>query len=83
MDWLIILIVLLRLLGGGGGLYGRMGTGWGIGPMGPIVAVIVVAYLLCRYRGQTRPRTVARSSQRIVVSRCRTCANPNFVEAVG
>ena len=68
MDLLIILIVLLRLLGGSGGLYGRMGTGWGIGPMGLIVAVIVVAYLLCRYRGQTRPRTAGRSSQRIVVS---------------
>jgi hypothetical protein len=46
MDMVVILIVLLLLFGGGGGLYWGLGAGWGIGPIGLIVAVIVVAFLL-------------------------------------
>lgn len=56
MDLLIILIVLLLLFGGGGGLYWGLGAGWGIGPVGLIIAVIVVAYLLYGYRGRRGPR---------------------------
>jgi hypothetical protein len=46
MDMVLILILLLLLFGGGGGLYWGMGAGWGIGPVGLIVAVLVVAYVL-------------------------------------
>jgi hypothetical protein len=46
MDMVLILILLLLLFGGGGGLYWGMGAGWGIGPIGLIVAVLVVAYVL-------------------------------------
>jgi hypothetical protein len=46
MDLLIILIVLLLLFGGGGGIYWGMGAGWGIGPIGLIVLVLVVVFLL-------------------------------------
>ena len=46
MDTAIILIVLLLLFGGGGGLYWGMGAGWGIGPIGLIIAVVVIAFLL-------------------------------------
>jgi hypothetical protein len=46
MDLLIILIVLLLLFGGGGGLYWGMGAGWGIGPIGLILAVLVIVFLL-------------------------------------
>jgi len=46
MDTVIILIVLLLLFGGGGGLYWGMGAGWGIGPIGLIIAVVVIAFLL-------------------------------------
>jgi len=46
MDTILIVILLLLLLGGGGGLYWGMGVGWGIGPIGLIVAVLVVAFLL-------------------------------------
>jgi hypothetical protein len=46
MDTVLIVILLLLLLGGGGGLYWGMGVGWGIGPIGLIVAVLVVAFLL-------------------------------------
>ncbi len=56
MDLLILVIVLLLLFGGGGGLYWGMGMGWGIGPIGLLVAVIVVAYLLYGYRGRRRGR---------------------------
>jgi hypothetical protein len=56
MDLLIVLIVLLLLFGGGGGLYWGMGAGWGVGPIGLILAVIVVVYLLNRYRGRRGPR---------------------------
>lgn len=56
MDVLIILIILLLLFGGGGGLYWGMGAGWGIGPIGLILAVVVIAFLLHGYRGRSRPR---------------------------
>jgi hypothetical protein len=56
MDTVIILILLLLLFGGGGGLYWGMGTGWGIGPIGLIVAVVVIAFLLHGYRGSRGPR---------------------------
>jgi len=56
MDLLILLVVLLPLFGGGGGLYWGMGTGWGIGPIGLIIAAIVVAYLVFGYRGRRGPR---------------------------
>ena len=46
MDTILIVILLLLLLGGGGGLYWGLGVGWGIGPIGLIVAVLVVAFLL-------------------------------------
>jgi hypothetical protein len=46
VDTILIVILLLLLLGGGGGLYWGMGVGWGIGPIGLIVAVLVVAFLL-------------------------------------
>lgn len=46
MDMLLILILLLLLFGGGGGIYWGLGAGWGIGPIGLIVAVLVVAFLI-------------------------------------
>ena len=51
MDLLIIVVVLL-LLFGGGGLYWGMGAGWGLGPVGLIVAALVIAYLVYGYRGR-------------------------------
>jgi hypothetical protein len=56
MDVLIVVMVLLLLFGGGGGLYWGMGAGWGIGPIGLIIAVIVVAFLIYGYRGRRGPR---------------------------
>jgi hypothetical protein len=56
MDLLILLIVLLLLFGGGGGLYWGMGVGWGIGPIGLIIAALVIAYLLYGYRGRRGSR---------------------------
>jgi len=56
MDLLIVVIVLLVLFGGGGGLYWGMGVGWGIGPIGLIIAVAVSAFLLYGYRGRRGPR---------------------------
>jgi hypothetical protein len=56
MDIMIVLIILLLLLGGGGGLYWGMGAGWGIGPIGLIIAVVVVVFLLNGYRGRQGPR---------------------------
>jgi hypothetical protein len=56
MDLLIVLIILLLVFGGGGGLYWGMGAGWGIGPIGLIVVVLVVAYLLNGVRGRRGPR---------------------------
>ena len=55
MDLLVVLIVLLLLFGGGGGLYWGMGAGWGIGPVGLIRAVVVIALLLNGYRGRRGP----------------------------
>jgi len=52
MDTVLIIIVLLLLFGGGGGLYWGLGAGWGIGPVGLIVAVVVVAFLLNSRRGR-------------------------------
>jgi hypothetical protein len=52
MDILLIVILLLLLFGGGGGLYWGMGGGWGIGPIGLIVLVLVVAYFLNTRRGR-------------------------------
>jgi hypothetical protein len=54
MDTILIVIVLLLLFGGGGGLYWGMGAGWGIGPIGLIIAVLVIAFLLNGRRGSTR-----------------------------
>lgn len=56
MDLLIIVIVLLLLFGGGGGMYWGMGMGWGIGPIGLIVAALVISYLLFGYRGRRSGR---------------------------
>jgi len=46
MDTVLLIIILLLLFGGGGGLYWGLGAGWGIGPIGLILAVIVIAALL-------------------------------------
>lgn len=46
MDTVLLIIILLLLFGGGGGLYWGFGAGWGIGPIGLIIAVIVIAFLL-------------------------------------
>jgi hypothetical protein len=46
MDTVLLIIILLLLFGGGGGLYWGFGAGWGIGPIGLIIAVLVVAFLL-------------------------------------
>jgi hypothetical protein len=56
MDLLIVLIVLLVLFGGGGGLYWGLGMGWGIGPIGLIIAALVIAYLMYGYRGRRSSR---------------------------
>jgi len=56
MDLLLVLILLLLLFGGGGGLYWGFGVGWGIGPIGLLIVVIVVAWLLVGYRGRRGPR---------------------------
>jgi hypothetical protein len=52
MDLVILLVVLLVLFGGGGGLYWGMGAGWGIGPIGLIIAALVVAYIVYGHRGR-------------------------------
>jgi len=52
MDLLVLVIILLLLFGGGGGLYWGVGMGWGIGPIGLIVAVLAVAFLLYGYRAR-------------------------------
>ena len=52
MDIFVVLIVLLLLFGAGGGLYWGMGAGWGIGPIGLIVAVLVITFLLNGRRGK-------------------------------
>ncbi len=62
MDMVLLLIILLVLFGGGGGLYWGMGAGWGIGPIGLIIAVLVVAFLLNGRRGDSKSgRPVSRS----------------------
>jgi len=57
MDVLILLIVLLLLFGGGGGLYWGMGAGWGMGPIGLITAVLVIAFMVYLYRSSRRARS--------------------------
>jgi hypothetical protein len=52
MDLLVIAIVVLLLFGGGGGLYWGMGMGWGLGPIGLIIATLLLAYFLFGYRGR-------------------------------
>jgi hypothetical protein len=52
MDMVLLLIILLLLFGGGGGLYWGFGAGWGVGPIGLIVLVVVVAYILNGRRGR-------------------------------
>jgi hypothetical protein len=52
MDTVLVIILLLLLFGGGGGLYWGMGAGWGIGPIGLIILVLVVALLLNSRRGR-------------------------------
>ena len=52
MDLLVVVIILLLLFGGGGGFFWGLGGGWGFGPIGLIIAVLVVAYLLNGYRGR-------------------------------
>ena len=52
MDLLLVVIVLLLLFGGGGGMYWGLGTGWGLGPIGLIMVVVVISYLLFGYRGR-------------------------------
>ncbi len=49
---LIVLIILLMLVGGGGGIYWGMGMGWGIGPIGLILVVLLVSYFINGYRGR-------------------------------
>jgi hypothetical protein len=56
MDLLVVLIVLLLLFGGGGGLYWGMGMGWGMGPVGLIVAALIIACLVYGYRGRRGAR---------------------------
>jgi hypothetical protein len=55
MDLVLILIILLLLLGGGGGIWWGFGAGWGIGPIGLIILVIIVAALLGGFRGRRGP----------------------------
>jgi hypothetical protein len=57
MDVLILLILLLLLFGGGGGLYWGMGAGWGMGPIGLITAVLVIAFMVYLYRSSRRARS--------------------------
>jgi Protein of unknown function (DUF3309) len=52
MDTILIVILLLLLLGGGGGLYWGFGAGWGIGPIGLILLVVIVAFVLNGRRGR-------------------------------
>jgi hypothetical protein len=55
LDLLLVVIVLLLLFGGGGGLYWGFGAGWGMGPIGLLVVIIVVAFLLNGWRGRRGP----------------------------
>jgi hypothetical protein len=55
LDVLLVVIILLVLFGGGGGLYWGMGAGWGMGPIGLLIAILVVAFLLNGWRGRRGP----------------------------
>ena len=55
MDVIVILMILLLLLGGGGSLYWGLGSGWGVGPIGLILVVLVVLWLLNSRRGRGGP----------------------------
>ena len=55
MDLLLIVIILLLLFGGGGGIYWGIGAGWGLGPIGLLVLVLVAVWLLSSYRGRRGP----------------------------
>lgn len=52
MDLLIVLILLLLVFGGGGGIYWGMGAGFGLGPIGLLLVVLIVCALLFGYRGR-------------------------------
>jgi hypothetical protein len=52
MDLLLVLIVLLLLFGGGGAFYWGIGAGCGIGPVGLILAVVLIAFMLHGFRGR-------------------------------
>lgn len=52
MDMVLLIIILLLLFGGGGGLYWGLGAGWGIGPIGLIVLVVIVCFFLFSRRGR-------------------------------
>jgi len=56
MDLLIVLIILLLLFGGGGGIYWGLGAGWGVGPIGLLLIIVVAVYLLNGARGRRGPR---------------------------
>jgi hypothetical protein len=56
VDIVIVSIILLLLFGGGGGFYWGMDAGWGIGPVGLIILVVVIAFFLDSYRGKRGPR---------------------------
>jgi len=56
VDLIVVLIILLLLFGGGGGVYWGMGAGWGLGPIGLIVLILVIAFLLNGWRGRRGPR---------------------------
>ena len=45
---LLLIIILVLLFGGGGGYYGysRWGTGGGLGIVGTVLLILLVAYLL-------------------------------------
>ena len=51
MDILVILIILLLLFGGGSGVYWGAKAGFGLGPIGLIVLIIVIVWLLNGRRG--------------------------------
>lgn len=52
MDLIIVAIILLLLFGGGGGIYWGTGSGWGLGPIGLILVVVIACYVLFGYRGR-------------------------------
>ena len=56
VDLIIVLMILLLVFGGGGGIYWGLGAGWGLGPIGLILLVVLVVALLGGYRGRLGPR---------------------------